>query len=131
MFANIGLLLALSLTWASGYVLIARVDLTLPPVTATAALTIVASLILAVGVRGILRKPLWPTLRQNPSAPFLMAASAVALPQLATVAAENKITPELATVVGTTVPILTFMVAMCILKTTPMRLSCLIGLTAA
>jgi drug/metabolite transporter (DMT)-like permease len=131
MFANIGLLLALSLSWASGYTLIARVDLALPPVTATAALTIVASLFLAVGVRGILRKPLWPTLRQKPSAPLLMAASAVALPQLATIAAENKISPELATIVGTTVPILTFLVAMFILRTTPKRLSSLIGVAIA
>ena len=131
MFANIGLLLALSLAWASGYVLIARVDLALPPVTATAALTIVASVFLVIGVRGVLRKPLWQTLRQKPWVPLVMAATAVALPQLATVAAEDKITPELSTVVGTTVPILTFLVSMCILKTTPIRLSSLIGVAIA
>jgi len=131
MFANIALLLALSLTWASGYVLIQRVDLVLAPISATAALTIVATLFLWVGVRGVLRIPLWPTLRQNPRVPLIMAATAVGLPQLSTVAAEDMISPGLATVIGTTVPILTFLAAMFILKTVPRRLSSLVGVAIA
>ena len=131
MIANIFLLLALSLAWASGYVLIARVDLTLPPITASAALTIVAALFLTIGVRGALRRPLWPTLRQKPSAPLIMAASAVGLPQLSTVAAEDLISAELASVLGTTVPIVTFLAAVFILKTAPKRLSSLLGVALA
>lgn len=131
MFANIALLFALSLAWASGYVLIARVDLALPPISAAAALTIVASVFLFIGVRIVLRHPLLPTLRQNPAAPLIMAATAVGLPQLSTVAAEDKITPDLATVIGTTVPILTFLVAMFILRTTPKSLLSLLGVAIA
>ncbi|MBT3808216.1 MAG: DMT family transporter [Rhodospirillaceae bacterium] len=131
MFANIALLLALSLTWASGYVLIARVDRVLSPITATAALLIIATLCLFIGVRIILRRPLMATLRQNPWPPIIMAATAVGLPQLSTVVAEDMITPDLATVIGTTVPILTFLVAMCVLKTVPMRLSSLVGVAIA
>ncbi len=131
MFANIALLLALSLTWASGYVLIQRVDLVLAPITATAALTIVATLFLWVGVRVVLRKPLWPTLKQNPMAPLIMAATAVGLPQLSTVVAEDMISPGLATVTGTTVPILTYLTAMFILKSVPRRLSSLLGVAIA
>jgi drug/metabolite transporter (DMT)-like permease len=131
MFANIALLLALSLTWASGYVLIQRVDLVLAPITATAALTVVATAFLWAGVRIVLRKPLWPTLKQNPTAPLIMAATAVGLPQLSTVVAEDMITPGLATVIGTTVPILTFLTAMFILKTVPRRLSSLLGVAIA
>lgn len=131
MFANIALLLALSLTWASGYILIARVDRVLSPVTASAALIIIATLCLFIGVRIVLRRPLMATLRQNPWAPIVMAATAVGLPQLSTVAAENMITPDLATVIGTTVPILTFLVAMFVLKTVPKRLSSLAGVAIA
>lgn len=118
MIANIVILLALSLAWASNYVFIATVDKALPPLTAAAAITTAAALFLFVGVRVVLRRPLWPVMRVNPWVPLIMAATAVGLPQLSTVAAENSISSDLATVIGTTVPILTFLVAACILRTT-------------
>ena len=64
-----------------------------------------------------MRRPLLPTLRANPVLPLIMAVTAVGLPQLSIVAAENSITPDLATVIGTAVPILTFLVAACVLRT--------------
>jgi len=118
MFANILILLALSLAWATNYVFIAKVDKALPPLTATAAITLVAAVFLFVGVRVIMRRPLWPVMRVNPWVPLIMATTAVALPQLSTVVAEDRISSDLATVIGTTVPILTFMVSACILRTT-------------
>lgn len=118
MFANILILLALSLAWATNYVFIAWVDKALPPLTATAAITLVAAGFLFVGVRVVMRRPLWPVMRANPWVPLVMAATAVALPQLSTVMAEDRISSDLATVIGTTVPILTFLVSACILRTT-------------
>lgn len=118
MFANILILLALSLAWASNYVFIAKVDKALPPLTAAAAMTLVAAVFLFIGVRLVMRRPLWPVLRANPWVPLVMAATAVGLPQLSTVMAEDSISSDLATVIGTTVPILTFLVGACILRTT-------------
>jgi drug/metabolite transporter (DMT)-like permease len=75
MFANILILLALSLAWATNYVFIAKVDKALPPLTATAAITLVAAAFLFVGVRVIMRRPLWPVMRVNPWVPLMMAAT--------------------------------------------------------
>jgi hypothetical protein len=76
-----------------------------------------AAIFLFIGVRIGMRRPLLPTLRANPVLPLIMAVTAVGLPQLSIVAAENSITPDLATVIGTAVPILTFLVAACVLRT--------------
>lgn len=119
MLANFAILLALSLAWASNYVFISEADKGLPPLTATAAIALAAAVFLFIGVRLGLRRPLWPILRDHPMVPLIMAVTALALPQLSSVAAEDSISPDLATVIGTTVPILTFLVGACILKTTP------------
>lgn len=118
MLGSILILLALSLAWASNYVFIAEVDKALPPLTAAAAMTLVAAVFLFIGVRVVMRRPLWPVVQANPWIPLIMAATAVGLPQLSTVMAEDSISSDLATVIGTTVPILTFLVGACILRTT-------------
>ncbi len=38
-----------------------------------------------------MRRPLWPVMRVNPWVPLIMAATAVSLPQLSTVVAEDRI----------------------------------------
>ena len=114
---NIAILLLLSLAWASSNLGIASADKGLEPITASAAITGLAAIFLFIGVRIGMRRPLLPTLRANPVLPLIMAVTAVGLPQLSIVAAENSITPDLATVIGTAVPILTFLVAACVLRT--------------
>ena len=117
MFTNILILLGLSLAWASNYLFIADADRGLPPFTATAAIAAAAAVFLVVAVRLLLRRPLLPTLRQRPAVPAVMAFTALAAPQLSSVIAEDSISPDLATVIGTTVPILTFLVGACVLRT--------------
>ena len=119
MLANIAILLALSLAWASNYLFISEADRGLPPFTATAAIALAAGLCLLIGVRLGLRRPLWPTLRAHPVVPLVMAVTALGIPQLSSVIAEDSIAPDLATVIGTAVPILTFLVGACVLRTTP------------
>lgn len=115
--ANLVLLIVLSLAWASSNLGIASADKGLAPITASAAIAVIAAAFLFVGVRIGMRRPLLPTLRANPVLPLVMAATAVGLPQLSIVMAENSITPDLTTVIGTAVPILTFLVAACVLRT--------------
>jgi drug/metabolite transporter (DMT)-like permease len=131
MIVNIAILIVLALAWASDNVLIARVDQALPPLTSTAAITAAGALFLLIGVRFVLRRPLLPTLRAQPVAVLIMAATAIALPQLSIVAAEDTISPALASVVGTTVPLLTYIAATCILRTVPWRLSGMLGVVVA
>lgn len=116
---NIAILLALSLAWASNYLGIASADSGLEALTASAAITLVAAVFLFVGIRICMRRKLLPTLRANPVVPLIMAVTAVGLPQLSIVVAEDMISPDMATVVGTAVPILTFLMAACVLRTTP------------
>jgi drug/metabolite transporter (DMT)-like permease len=121
MLTNIAILLALSLAWASNYLFISEADRGLPPFTATAAIVLTAGLFLLIGVRLSFRRPLWPTLRAHPIVPLVMAVTALGIPQLSSVIAENTISPDLASVIGTAVPILTFLVGALVLKTTPAR----------
>ena len=125
------LLTGMSLAWASNYVFISWTDHGLPPMTASAAITMVAALSLILGVRLGMRRPLLPTLRQRPQVALIMAVTAVALPQLSVIAAENAIRPELAAVIGTTVPILTFIVTAFVLHTVTVRLLNLVGIAVA
>ncbi|MBO6785120.1 MAG: DMT family transporter [Alphaproteobacteria bacterium] len=117
MVVNISILLALSLAWASNYVFISTGDRGFEPFTATAFIAVLAAIFLLIVVRGVMRRPLWPTLRAKPAVPVVMAFTALAAPQLSSVIAENSISPDLATVVGTAVPILTFLVGACVLRT--------------
>jgi len=131
MLTNISILLALSLAWASNYLFISEANRGLPPFTAAAAIVLTAGLFLLIGVRLCLRRPLWPTLRAHPIVPLVMAVTALGIPQLSTVIAEDTISPDLATVIGTAVPILTFLVGALVLKTTPARSLNFLGVAIA
>lgn len=117
MFINALLLLGLSLAWASNYIFISTGDRGFSPFTGTAFIAILAAIVLLIVVRGVMRRPIWPTLRAKPIVPVVMAFTALAIPQLSSVIAENSISPDLATVIGTAVPILTFLVGACVLRT--------------
>jgi drug/metabolite transporter (DMT)-like permease len=60
-----------------------------------------------------------------------MAATAIAVPQLCIVAAEDSISPGLTAVTGTLVPLLTYVVSSFVLRTTPWRLSGVAGVLIA
>jgi len=76
MLLNFALLLSLSLAWASNYVFIAWVDDALPALTAGAAITLTAALFLMIGVRAVMRRPLWPIMRDRLAVPPLGVATA-------------------------------------------------------
>jgi drug/metabolite transporter (DMT)-like permease len=128
---NIVLLLAMSLAWAGNYLFISWADHDLLPITASAAMTAAAALFLVIGVGAVLRRPLFAPLRRRPLALLVMGATAVALPQLSVVAAEDSIPPEVSSVIGTTVPILTFLVAAFVLRTKRAAPLNLLGLALA
>jgi len=113
------LLLAVSLAWASDYLFIGWADRELPPIAVAAATTSIAALVLLVYVRLLRGKRLLPTLRQKPGVPLVMAVTAVAAPKLSVVVAENRISADLASLVGTTVPILTLLTAIFVTHQTP------------
>lgn len=104
------LLLAVSVAWASDYLFIGWAVRELPPIAVAAGTTGIAALVLMLLVGPVLRRPLLATLKQRPLAPIVMAILAVALPKLSVVMAEESISPDLASLVGTTVPILTFLI---------------------
>jgi drug/metabolite transporter (DMT)-like permease len=108
MIANVALLLAISLAWAAGYLFIGAARL-IPPITATAAMTVIGAIVIAGGVRLGFKRPLLATLKSRPWVPMVMGLSAIALPNLATVAAEHAVPPGLAALLGTTVPIATIL----------------------
>jgi drug/metabolite transporter (DMT)-like permease len=119
MASNIFLLLGISLAWASGYLFIDAADHGLPPLTATAFMSAVAALVLLPGVAWGLRRPLLQPLRVRLWVPLVMALTAVAWPNLSVVLAERHVAPELAALVGTTVPIITFLLTVFVTRQTP------------
>jgi drug/metabolite transporter (DMT)-like permease len=108
MVINTALLIAISAAWAAGYLFIGAAA-HVPPVTATALMTVIAALVIVPGVRFGLRRRLLPTLRQRFWVPAVMGLSAIALPNLSVVVAEHTVPADLAAVLGTTVPIATIL----------------------
>ena len=108
MVINTALLLAISAACAAGFLFIGAAA-HVPPVTATALMTVMAALVIVPGVRFGLRRRLLPTLRQRPWVPAVMGLSAIALPNLSVVVAEHTVPADLAAVLGTTVPIATML----------------------
>ncbi len=127
---NIALLVGISLAWAAGYLFIGQARL-VPPITATAAMTIIAAIVIAAGVKWGLGRPLIATLRKRPWAPMVMGLSAIALPNLAVVAAEHSVPPDLAAVLGTTVPISTILLTTFVTRETPLATMPMIGILIA
>lgn len=109
------MLLLISAAWASGYVFISAAR-ELPPITASALMTLIAALVIVPALRLGARKPLVPTLRQRPWVPLLMGMTAIALPNLSVVVAEHTVPADLAAVIGTTVPISTFLLATFVIR---------------
>jgi drug/metabolite transporter (DMT)-like permease len=118
MFLNALLLIGTSLAWASGYLFIGDADHGLPPLTASAAMSAIAALVLLPGVAFGLRRPLLQPLRTRLWVPLVMGLTAIALPNLSVVLAEDAIEPDMASLVGTTVPILTFLLTVFVTRQT-------------
>ncbi len=129
--ANFLLLLAISLAWASDYLFIGWADQTLPPITIGAGMAAVAAVMLTLVVRFGLRRPLLPVLRAQPLVPIVLGATAVAWPRLSVVYAEESITPDIAALTGTTVPILTLLVTIFITHQTAFSRRRMLGVLVA
>lgn len=127
---DIALLLTLSLMWAAGDLFISAADHGIPPLTATAAMSVVAAAILLPTV-ALWGRPLRPTLTRRPWAPVVMGLTAVALPNLAIVAAERSVEPDETAVLGATVPILTLLLTTFVTRETPASARRLAGVVTA
>jgi len=111
--SNLLLLFAVSLAWASDYLFIRWADAALPPLAIGAVTATVAAIALFLLVRFILKRPLMPILRE---VPIVLGATSVAWPRITVAYAEESITPDIGAITGTTVPILTLLVSMFILR---------------
>lgn len=108
MLLKFGLLFAISLAWAAGYLFIGDAR-HVAPITATAVMTIVGAIVIAGSVRFGFGQALLPDLRKRPWVPAVMAVSAIAVPNLSVVAAEHTVPADVAAILGTTVPIATIL----------------------
>ncbi|HUG62326.1 MAG TPA: DMT family transporter [Methylomirabilota bacterium] len=129
MIANVALLVGISLAWAAGYIFIRDADSALPPITSTAVMAAVASVVVLTAVL-LLRRPIAQPLRRA-WVPLVMVFSAVALPFLATTEAERSIDASLAAVLGTTVPIATLLLTTFVTRQTPFSPVKLLGIVIA
>lgn len=118
MLTNTLLLLGISLCWASSYLFIDAADHGLPPLTSTAVMSVVAALVLMPSVAIGMKRPLLQTLKKRPWVPLVMGITAVAWPSLSLVLAEQHVEPDLAVLVGTTVPIMTFLLTVFVTRQT-------------
>jgi drug/metabolite transporter (DMT)-like permease len=124
------LLFFASLSWASGYLFIGWADAALPPITVTAGQAATGALALLPVVLATGR-PLVATLRRRPWVPLVMGATAMGVPNLTTVIAEERIAADMASLVGTTVPILTFLLAVFVTREVAPRLRKFAGVFVA
>lgn len=129
-FVDLFLLLGISLAWAAGYLFIGAAARGAPPITATAGMTVVAALVMVPGV-AVLGRPLLRTLRRRPWVPIVMGLSAIALPNLAVVAAERSVPPDLAALLGTSVPIFTLLLTTFVTRETRFSLLRMLGVAVA
>jgi len=127
---SIALLVGTSIAWASGYLFIREVDSALPPVASAAFMAAVASVVMIAAVL-ISRRPLLQPLRTRAWLPLVMAFSAVAIPNISVIQAELTIQAELAAVLGTTVPILTFLLTTFVTRQTAFSAVRLLGVVIA
>lgn len=128
---ELGLLVAVSAAWAAGYVFIREADDAVPPITATAFMTLVAAIVMLPVVRFGMGRDVLQPLRRRAWVPLVMALSAIALPNLAVVAAERTIEPELGAVLGTAVPVLTLLLTTFVTRETPASIGRLLGVAIA
>ena len=118
MAANLALLVAVSFAWAAGYLFIGAAS-KLPALTATAIMTAIAATILLFAVRFGLGRNLMGLMRQRAWVPMVMGLTAIGLPNLAVVYAQHRITPDLAALLGVTVPITTLFITTFVTRETP------------
>lgn len=118
MMINALLLAGISLCWASGYLFIGVAAHGLPPLVDTALMSIVAALVLVPGVAYGLKRPLLQPLRTRAWVPLLMGFTAIGWPNWSVVLAEKRIEPEVASLVGTSVPIITFLITVFLTRQT-------------
>lgn len=118
MIPNLLLLLVLSLCWSSGYLFVDKANDGLLPLTATALMCSLAAVVLLPAVAA-LGRPLRATLRRQPLVLGLMGLTAIALPQLSDVAGQTRMGPDVAALVGTAVPIFTFLITAFVLRSRP------------
>ena len=109
MVRKFALLGAISIAWAAGYLFIDDADGDVRPITAAAAMAIIAAAFMIPVVTLVMRRPLFGPLRRRSWVPLVMGLSAIALPNLAVVDAERTVQPNLAALLGTTVPLLTLL----------------------
>lgn len=120
----------MSAAWAAGYLFIGAAA-HVPPVTATAIMTGIAAIVVLTGVRIARRRPLLPTLRTRPWVPLVMGMSAIVIPNLTVVLAEHTVPPDVAALVGTTVPIATILLTTFVTHETPLSFLRLSGVFVA
>jgi drug/metabolite transporter (DMT)-like permease len=130
MFVNLALLLAISLAWAAGYLFIGAAN-HIPPITATAVMTIIGASVIASGVRFGFKHHLLPTLRKRPWVPMLMGVTAIAIPNLSVVAAEHTVPADVAAVLGATVPIATILLTTFVTRESPLSITKMLGIVVA
>jgi drug/metabolite transporter (DMT)-like permease len=130
MLANIALLVGVSLAWAAGYLFIGAAR-GVPPITATATMTVIAAVVIAAGVHWGLKRPLVAPLIKRPWVPLIMGLTAIALPNLSVVAAEHTVPPDLAAVIGTTVPIATILLTIFVTHESPYSHMRILGVPVA
>jgi drug/metabolite transporter (DMT)-like permease len=128
---NVLLLLGVTLAWAAGYLFIGAAAHGAPPVMATAAMTWVGAAVMVPGVGLVLRRDLWGLVRRRPWVPVGMGLTALALPNLATVVGEETVHPDLASVLGTTVPIATVLLATFVTREETLSWVRLLGIAVA
>lgn len=128
---NVLLLLAVSLAWASDNLLIGNAEGALAPLTMSAMMIGSAALVLLVTVPLLFRRPLWQPLKDNVGLIALMSFMAISLPNLSVVFAEQKIASDMASVVGTTVPVFTFLIAAFITRSMAFTPSRMLGVVVA
>ena len=128
--SDLALLLAVSAAWAAGYLFIGEASRQVPPIIATAFMTLVAAVVMLPLVRFGMGRDLLQPLRRL-WVPLVMALSAIALPNLAVVVAEESIPPELGAVLGTAVPIFTLLLTTFVTRETPLSLPRMLGAAIA
>lgn len=129
MLVNTLMLIGISVAWAAGYLFIRDADSALPPLTSTAAMALVAAVVMMVAVPALRRPFLQPLSRLW--VPLTMAVTAVALPILATTQAETNVTAGMAAVLGTTVPIATLLLTVFVTRQTTLTPSRSFGVLLA
>ncbi len=109
MVMNFALLAAISFAWAIGYLFIGD-SAGVPAISATAVMTATSAIVLLLIVGVGLRRNLIGLMRERGWVPMVMGLTAIGIPNLTIVYAEHRITPDLAALLGVTVPIATLLI---------------------